>query len=85
MYKRYIKNFNIKNNTEIFTHLKHSTDYTRLFTDYFKNATNKNVSSTILMKVINEPDKEGKKLLEILKSLSLKRGTSLESLLKYYL
>ncbi len=85
MYNRYIKNFNIDNNEELFTHLRNSTDYTRLFTDYFKNATGKNVSSTILMKVINEPDEEGKKLLEILKSLSMKRGTTLENLLKYYL
>lgn len=85
MFKTYLKLFNIKNYDEVFPNIKHSVDYTRLLTNYFKGATNKNVSSTILTKVINELSEDEKKFCEALKNLSKKRGTSTGSLINYYL
>ncbi len=60
-------------------------EYSRFITNKFNEQTGKKVGSTILMKVINQLSEEEKGVVELLKNLSMKRGTSIPALLEYYL
>lgn len=85
LYNKYIKHFAIKSGEDMFPQIKNSVDYTRLLTNHFVASTNKNISSTLLMKIINELEEDHKKLIPFLKALSLKRGTSVDNIIEYYM
>jgi len=90
MYNKYLKKVKPnKANPYIFPYImKYSspkTEYSRFITNKFNEQTGKKVGSTILMKVINQLSEEEKGVVELLKNLSMKRGTSIPALLEYYL
>jgi len=90
MYNKYLKKVKpSKDNPFVFPHImKYSSpksEYSRFITKKFNDETGKMVGSTILMKVINQLSEEEKGVVELLKNLSMKRGTSIPALLEYYL
>ena len=90
MYNKYLKKVKpTKDNPYVFPYImKYSSpksEYSRFITKKFNEQTGKNVGSTILMKVINQLSEEEKGVVELLKNLSMKRGTSIPALLEYYL
>jgi len=80
IYNKYLKHYSIKSGDDVFPQIKHSVDYTRLLTNHFVCSTGKCISSTLLMKIINELEEDEKKLIPFLKALSTMRGTSLDNL-----
>tara|TARA_R110001632_G_scaffold826_5_gene3058 strand:- start:190 stop:1164 length:975 start_codon:yes stop_codon:yes gene_type:complete len=84
MYRNYLKNTEIKAGEDIFT-LSNSQEYSMLLTKFFNEKTGKNISSTLLFKIISKLSEEQNEVINLLRSLSKKRGTNVGALLQYYL
>jgi len=84
MYRNYLKNTEIKAGDDVFT-LSNSQEYSILLTKFFNEKTGKNISSTLLFKIISKLSEEHNEVINLLKSLSKKRGTNVGALLQYYL
>ena len=84
MYRNYLKNTEIKAGDDVFT-LSNSQEYSMLLTKFFNEKTGKNISSTLLFKIISKLSEEQNEVINLLRSLSKKRGTNVGALLQYYL
>ena len=84
MYRNYLKNTEIKAGEDVFT-LSNSQEYSMLLTKFFNEKTGKNISSTLLFKIISKLSEEQNEVINLLRSLSKKRGTNVGALLQYYL
>ena len=84
MYRNYLKNTEIKAEDNVFT-LSNSQEYSMLLTKFFNEKTGKNISSTLLFKIISKLSEEQNEVINLLRSLSKKRGTNVGALLQYYL
>jgi len=84
MYRNYLKNTEIKAGDNVFT-LSNSQEYSMLLTKFFNEKTGKNISSTLLFKIISKLSEEQNEVINLLRSLSKKRGTNVGALLQYYL
>ncbi len=84
MYRNYLKNAEIKAGDDVFT-LSNSQEYSILLTKFFNEKTGKNISSTLLFKIISKLSEEENEVVNLLRSLSKKRGTNVGALLQYYL
>ena len=84
MYRNYLKNTEIKAGDDVFT-LSNSQEYSMLLTKFFNEKTGKNISSTLLFKIISKLTEEENEVVNLLRSLSKKRGTNVGALLQYYL
>ena len=82
--KNYIKNSELKTGDDVFT-LSNSQEYSMLLTKFFNEKTGKNISSTLLFKIISKLSEEQNEVINLLRSLSKKRGTNVGALLQYYL
>lgn len=85
MLKKYMKIFKIKYNNPVFPSINNSVDYSRALSNKFEKIYNKKISSTMLMKIINQLSEEEQGVVKILRSLSKKRGTNIGALIDYYL
>lgn len=84
MYRNYLKNSELKTGDDVFT-LSNSQEYSMLLTKFFNEKTGKNISSTLLFKIISKLSEEENEVVNLLRSLSKKRGTNVGALLQYYL
>ena len=84
MYRNYIKKEQLKAGDDVFN-LSNSQEYSLLLTKFFNEKTGKNISSTLLFKIISKLSEQENEVINLLKSLSKKRGTNVGALLQYYL